>query len=642
MEHPTADVPSQSQPTQDGQTQLEEQNIPSTITADSLPLASSFYVTPAAAAFATRASSATPPPSTPPSRVVSRQASRVLPGSMQSMYASGDGDSSAQLQSGRVRELAGTRNSVDESSQIDLLDVEQSGGALVAVENYTGGRYTPEGAQQDTFWPCTFNLSKVIMGAGMMAIPRAFNLLGLLPGLAIMALMACLTFFTLAGLVSATAATQAGGSYGALVRKTVGGAAEYSLQLAVLANCYVMNVVFVVVFGDLLLGTAPEYAGLLPELLRMLGAAPDPTSCWWLGRPFLLGMLSLLVLLPLASMRSMEKLAVVNIIGVASNGLFAALMLALAGRAAALGQIKPPQLLPDLSQLGSSPVVVAIALASIVPVLLNCNVCHQSLHPLLPLLKPYSVARMQRLVATALCVCNVLYFTVTICAGLVFGDALDADVLANITVAAMGPLIGPAAAVLMSFAVRVGYLLSIIGSYVLLCYPLRQCIGDLMLPGGQRAVQQHWTALTVLLVGSVFAIACYLPSIWGALALIGATASTVQAFVVPGLVILAVDRIESKAATAASAAAAGRVDSARVPLLSASVGSGAASSEPRSAAAKLLRQATAVFVIVLGVGLFANSIVDNLWDYIFPSADDKSGEGPALMQVYRQLLQPLL
>jgi amino acid permease len=82
----------------------------------------------------------------------------------------------------------------------------------------------------------------LLQGAGMMAIPRAFNLLGLLPGLAIMGLMACLTFFTLAGLISATAATQAGGSYGALVRKTVGGAADHALQLAVLANCYVMNV----------------------------------------------------------------------------------------------------------------------------------------------------------------------------------------------------------------------------------------------------------------------------------------------------------------------------------------------------------------------------------------------------------------
>jgi amino acid permease len=400
--------------------------------------------------------------------------------------------------------------------------------------------------------------------------------------------------------------------------------------------------VFVVVLGDLLLGTAPDFDGLLPELLRMFGAAPDPAACWWLGRPFVLGVLSALVLLPLASMRSMEKLAIVNIIGVASNGLFAGLMLALAASAAANGLLQPPQLLPDLSQLGSSPVLIAIALASIVPVLLNCNVCHQSLHPLLPLLKPHSVARMQRLVATALCVCNMLYFIVTICAGLVFGDALDADVLANITVAAMGPLIGPAAAVVMSFAVRVGYLLSIIGSYVLLSYPLRQCIGDLMLPGGQRAVQQHWTTLTVLLVGSVFAIACYLPSIWGALALIGATASTVQAFIVPGLVILAVDRLETtKAATAAAAAAAGRLDSSRVPLLHASIGEPAAAAKPSSPAVKLVRQVTAVFVIVLGVGLFANSIVDNLWDYIYPSVDDTASNSQGFTNVYRQLLRPL-
>eukprot|EP00882_Tetradesmus_deserticola_P012493 GHRQ01013239.1.p1 GENE.GHRQ01013239.1~~GHRQ01013239.1.p1 ORF type:complete len:419 (-),score=149.38 GHRQ01013239.1:346-1602(-) len=401
--------------------------------------------------------------------------------------------------------------------------------------------------------------------------------------------------------------------------------------------------VFVVVLGDLLLGTAPEYAGLLPELLRMLGAAAAPAACWWLGRPFVLGVLSLVVLLPLASMRSMERLAVVNIIGVASNGLFAGLMLVLAATAAVNGQLKPPQLLPNVSQLGPSPVLAAIALASIVPVLLNCNVCHQSLHPLLPLLKPYSVARMQRLVATALGICNVLYFTVTICAGVVFGESLDADVLANITVAAMGPLIGSAAAVVMSFAVRVGYLLSIIGSYVLLCYPLRQCIGDLLLPGGQRAVQQHWTMLTGLLVGSVFAIACYLPSIWGALALIGATASTVQAFIIPGLIILAVDRLEgTKAATAAAAAGNGRLDSTRVPLLHASAVGAAPGAASGSTAAKLSRQVTAVFVIALGVGLFANSIVDNVWDYIYPSVEDTASNRHGLMGIYRQVLRPLL
>lgn len=71
-----------------------------------------------------------------------------------------------------------------------------------------------------------------------------------------------------------------------------------------------MEVVFVVVLGDILIGTAPEYGGLLPE---WTGASP--AHCFWLRRDVVLGAVSLLVLLPLAAMRSMERLAVVNIIG---------------------------------------------------------------------------------------------------------------------------------------------------------------------------------------------------------------------------------------------------------------------------------------------------------------------------------------
>jgi amino acid permease len=113
-----------------------------------------------------------------------------------------------------------------------------------------------------------------------------------------------------AGLISATAATGAGSSYGALVRRTIGPKAEATLQFAVLANCYIMEVVFVVVLGDILVGTAPDYGGLLPEWTGY-----SPADCFWLRRDVVLGAVSLLVLLPLAAMRSMERLAVVNIIG---------------------------------------------------------------------------------------------------------------------------------------------------------------------------------------------------------------------------------------------------------------------------------------------------------------------------------------
>lgn len=73
--------------------------------------------------------------------------------------------------------------------------------------------------------------------------------------------------------------------------------------------------------------------------------------------------------------------------GVASNGVFAGLMLALAAGALNNGVLQPPPLFPDWSELGSTPVAAAITIATVVPVLLNCDVCHQSLHPLMPLLQ---------------------------------------------------------------------------------------------------------------------------------------------------------------------------------------------------------------------------------------------------------------
>jgi hypothetical protein len=43
------------------------------------------------------------------------------------------------------------------------------------LQTYTGGRYTPEVDQQDTFWPCTFNLSKVIMVRELNSLQQSAN-----------------------------------------------------------------------------------------------------------------------------------------------------------------------------------------------------------------------------------------------------------------------------------------------------------------------------------------------------------------------------------------------------------------------------------------------------------------------------------
>lgn len=215
-----------------------------------------------------------------------------------------------------------------------------------------------------------------------------------------------------------------------------------------------------------------------------------------------------------------------------------------------------------------------------------------------------------------------------------------------------------------------------------------QCLADQFLPGGQATVKKHWMLITTLIVASAGAIGCYLPSIWGALALVGATTSTVQAFIIPGLVILSVERAAARGLAVAAAARADRRANGNTafvtqgemeqglstPLLAGagdagtdvsageSIAGAAAGSTPRRSrhavsrfescpAAALaqpsfkvdrapqpawlcaLRQAVAVFAIVVGVGLFANSVLEALWRYAHPHA-----EGIALIGVYRMLV----
>jgi len=141
-----------------------------------------------------------------------------------------------------------------------------------------------------------------------------------------------------------------------------------------------MEVVFLVVIADVLIGDAPEYHGLIRELAGLLpgyaaGAAPALTS-----RPLVLGALCALVLLPLGAMRSMDRLAAVNILGVASNAVFAALMLALLAASRASGALRSPPLWPRWEELVVSQggqLGAVLCLASTVPIILNCFACHQ-------------------------------------------------------------------------------------------------------------------------------------------------------------------------------------------------------------------------------------------------------------------------
>ncbi len=82
----------------------------------------------------------------------------------------------------------------------------------------------------------------------MMAIPRAYYLLGALLGTAMLVAVACLTYWTKAVLVDGSAATGRS-SYASLAWVTCGRGAALAVQLAVWAFCFGFMIIYLVVIG---------------------------------------------------------------------------------------------------------------------------------------------------------------------------------------------------------------------------------------------------------------------------------------------------------------------------------------------------------------------------------------------------------
>lgn len=383
---------------------------------------------------------------------------------------------------------------------------------------------------RDTFWPCSFNLAKVLMGAGMLALPKAYSILGLVLGTVLMIAIALLSWVSLGGLTRAWEATKMP-TYGSMVNARCGRVAKVALQVAVVITCFGAMVVYLVVIGDILVGNAPDYGGLLCELTHM-----QPSHVWWMHRRVILGILSLCVLGPLVSLNSMALLAPVNIIGMFSTALFGVLSIVLAGEALRNGQASKIYWFPDWESMGQTKFVVGLTFASVIPIILGADVCHQSLPPLIPLLKPYSEARMNKLIGVALLSCNVIYMTTSVCSWIAFGDQLSDDVLNNFTTEAMSAVVGLVLAQILAAILRLGFLSALIGSFVLLMWPMREALLELWYGRSEAAAPKRAVAFALLLLTYLAAVGVH--SIFFALSLVGSTSATLVGFIFPALLML--------------------------------------------------------------------------------------------------------
>lgn len=92
------------------------------------------------------------------------------------------------------------------------------------------------------------------------------------------------------------------------------------------------------------------------------------------------------------------------------------------------------------------------------------------------MLVPYNPAVLDRVVATSLSMVTILGMVVTVAAYTAFGRDVRGNFLNNLSPVQLSPLIGSTAATVVSLGIKGGYAGSLIGSSVLIMFPLRQSL----------------------------------------------------------------------------------------------------------------------------------------------------------------------
>ncbi|CAM0883028.1 unnamed protein product [Alopecurus aequalis] len=142
-----------------------------------------------------------------------------------------------------------------------------------------------------------FNLSTSIIGAGIMSIPAAMRVLGVVPALVLIAAVAVLSHVSVEFMLRYTGWARGPPSYAGTMGDAFGRAGAAALNVFVAFTTAGTLVVYLIIIGDVMSGSAgagDEHAGVLGELF---GAR------WWTGREFVILATAVVVLLPLMLLR---------------------------------------------------------------------------------------------------------------------------------------------------------------------------------------------------------------------------------------------------------------------------------------------------------------------------------------------------
>ena len=285
------------------------------------------------------------------------------------------------------------------------------------------------------WWAATALLANALLGAGILAAPRALSLLGLIAwcctvvGVAALVLLSQHLLLCFGDADSGSPGAAVTCTYGAAVHASLGGLGGSLADAVVAAGAFGQALLLLVAVADVLVGNS----------------TPGLLSGWAADRSIALWVMAAVVFAPLLSFGSMRTAAGTSFAAVAAAGIWAGTTAALAIAAAVTHQASRLPAWPVPPSDGPGPAWLRRASAmggSIAVVLMALVGSHVCTHPVLGYLRHPSPPRTRAAVATALGIGVALVLPVGLCSYALFGSDMPANVLLSFQPAVLEQLTG--------------------------------------------------------------------------------------------------------------------------------------------------------------------------------------------------------
>ncbi|PIN03591.1 Amino acid transporter protein [Handroanthus impetiginosus] len=364
-----------------------------------------------------------------------------------------------------------------------------------------------------------FNLTTSVIGAGIMALPAAMKVLGLVLGVILIFLMGILSEISVEFLVRFSVQCKAT-SYGEVVQAALGRTAKILSEICIIVNNAGVLVVYLIIIGDVMAGSL-RHIGVFDQWLG---------HGFWDHRKLMILVVLVLFLAPLCVLDKIDSLSMTSAASVALAVVFVIVAAIVAFIKLVEGKIEPPRMTPDL---GSKKAILDFLV--VIPIMLNAYVCHFNVQPIYNELEERSPRKMYRVGRITTIICVLVYASTAIAGYLLFGKDTESDVLTN-----FDKDLGIRFSTALDYIVRIGYVLHLILVFPVIHFSLRQTVDTLIFEGLNPLSEsrKRCLVLTFVLLALMYLGSTVIPNIWTAFKFTGATTAVSLGFTFPSLIAL--------------------------------------------------------------------------------------------------------